>query len=449
MAVVGVPTHDWPPSSMAQAAAVMAMAPGAEVYLGSGAAAIGQWPTARPSRFLLSSAPPAAQHPYRAAPPIAPVLSVPVRPSVPGAIDPAKGVSSAPSSLASTTDEGFFRKRRGEGRSSGGGPSSISFSQRGDASSSIQSFASPSDVSSSAAVLAGLPQPRSQGSMSDAPASMPTSPVLSSKDLPCVAAVAVNGRPLSAGKPGQQVARRSLERRSPRGAKQASEGDRRCVQPTSAQSSSQKAGLTPWGARNGDRDDRSPMSRTSAGRRGVSEDLPEPSRSSDGLKLGRRGEGRSSGGGPSQISLGSTGLAATSRSTSVDRSPLPSQNVKEAGQHAWTVRSPGQQREPPTNMAQSGTSSPQYPASECWQNSGMRSPAATRQHSGMRSPQPAPPCIEPGWPSMPDSHSGVTFTDVDGQVRPSYDELLAENRYLREELAEVRNELQTYRRWYT
>lgn len=396
-------------------AARVAMSPGSEVYLAAGAPSLGQWSgaprLAAPTPVWTPQAAAAprpvvvagfSSHPQ----PIAPAArAAPGAPGVPGAPaafplsrqrkeESPKGLT-VPSGLASTADEGFFRKRRGEGKSSGGGPSSITLSQSGNASSSMPSFATlsrdvsreptPGTLGSAPSATSGVRlAPRAHAVANDSQTSQPSSPQLLPRQEPS----APSSRPAARGAP-------SSSKQSPSQAEATRAG---------AATTSRTLGRHPLGQQ---REERAPSAVPR--RRGASEDPSERSRMAEGLgaKGGRRGEGRSSGGGPSQISLGESKRDETSRSP-----------VSERGRLACSMRR-AQSEAPATAPLLIG------------HLSGSESPPATRRGGGeaVAASQPAP--REPA-----------------GSACPSYDELLTENRQLREELAQARYELAAYQRWY-
>jgi hypothetical protein len=55
--------------------------------------------------------------------------------------------------------------------------------------------------------------------------------------------------------------------------------------------------------------------------------------------------------------------------------------------------------------------------------------------------------VQENW--MPSKETFGNSPQSNGKMQPSYEELLAENRQLREELADTRNELAAFRRWYS
>lgn len=347
-------------------------------------------------RFYLSSS--------SSSPPATPSSSVPSQPvlTLPRRIAEVAGKPSFPSeasrSLAtqnssSSMDEGFFRRRRGEGKSSGGGPSANIIFPR-------------SEVPSVASSTADLLQSTAQRSEPPAPATFRAS----SPTLPPPLSVA-NG---FGGKAGfkvdeEQVSRQSFDRRSPRNRQQA------------AEPSFEPAGLDKRSPRNRGQSVEFTRRQQSGGRTpqtladGFSEGSVERSRTGEAPRTGRGGEGKSSGGGPSSISLGTPD--EKSRSRSVD------------------TLTPHSRRE-------NGRFSPAVPEKPSPSKSRMSDEVAGKI---TRSPF----TVEPPRSSVAETQSPADFSsDLSAECRPSYDELLAENAYLRKQLVEAQSELASYRRWY-
>lgn len=299
-----------------------------------------------------------------------------------------------PANVGSTADEGFFGKRQGEGRSSGGGPSSIALGQSGDVSALVQTI-SRSDVSASTRSVS-----RDEPTAPHLNALVSRSTGVASTCVPSMAATLPQPKRGVVGRQQGLRTTRSVDPPPQLSAPTPSMPSKSLL--TQAMKSPQK-----------------PQAAESVlpTRRRISQTPSEQSQPSEGLaaslKGGRRGEGRSSGGGPSQLCLGGMAPDESSRSLPTDFDASVSSKRCVQSEAAPVPASPPIHSQPP-NTASSA-------------------------------PVPSP-VAESRWPPPKESFPD---TDRNGQARPSYDELLAENRYLRDELAEARNELATFRRWYT
>jgi hypothetical protein len=248
--------------------------------------------------------------------------------------------------------------------------------------------------------------------------SLPQSPVLSPKDRVAAPAAAQS----LAGRRGVEegrLSRRSFDKHSPR--------DR---QPPAELSRQQSGGRTPQTAVEGRIRNRDPdleASRKSADmhRRGVSEGPVERAQTGEGPKKGRGGEGRSSGGGPSSIKLGSPDDIGRSRSAD----PPPPRSG--SAERYLSQSQPEIERFTPL-------------APEKFSPFGHQVYSDGTESNITRTPS----TVEPPRSSVAESQSAAYFSDCGGEGHPSYADLLAENEYLRRQLAEAHNELASYRRWY-